>query len=238
MDSYDEQFGPTAPVHVPPPAPEMAQPTLSAPETMAASGGPSRRSRVGTGIALAAVGIGALGVVGTAYAANSGSTATATPSGAGHYGASGASGATGPHGSFQGRRPGGMRPGMGMGMGLGMGLGMGIHGTAVVQKKDGTFETIDAQQGKVTDVSQTSITVLSADKFSKKYVVTADTVVNAKRDGIGSVKDGDEVSVVGTESAGSTTANQIIDRTQISKNWGQWGGKNDQAPKPTPTTTA
>ena len=147
----------------------------SAPDVIAA--GP-RRSRVGTGIAIAAIGIGALGIAGTAYATNS--TPTPTPS------ATGSTGSVPPgYGAPGGRRsaPRGCRAGptadgptggwAGHGRaGLGMGLGMGIHGSFVVPKQGGGYQTVDTQVGTVTGVSSTSITVRSVDGFTQTYTST------------------------------------------------------------------
>ena len=99
--------------------------------------------------------------------------------------------------------------------GMGFGMGMGIHGSFVTPKQGGGYQTVDMQRGTVTAVSKDSITVKSVDGFTATYVVTADTMVNAKRDGIASIEVGDEVGVMGVENAGKTTAVQIVDRTQI-----------------------
>jgi hypothetical protein len=211
------------------PPPAQDAPMLSAPETVAST---PRRSRIGTGVAVAAIAIGALGIAGTAYAANASNSPT-SPSASGQpgsgqpgYGQPGFGGpanGTAPSGAPSGAPQGGM-PGRhgdgghgrgGMGGGMGFGLGKGLHGSFVIEKQDGVYQTIDTQRGTVTAVSKDSITVKSEDGFSATYVVTADTMVNAKRDGIASIKVGDEVGVMGVENAGKTTAVQIVDRTQI-----------------------
>jgi hypothetical protein len=94
---------------------------------------------------------------------------------------------------------------------------MGIHGTFVVPKADGGYQTVHTQRGEVTAVSATSITVRSEDDFTKTYTVTADTGVNAQRDGIGSIEVGDEVRILGVEADGAVTAVQISDRTRMEK---------------------
>jgi hypothetical protein len=179
---------------------------------------PPRRSRVGTGIAVAAVGIGALGLVGTAYAAT-GSPSPSPSSGSG-------SGTATPEGerpalpgspdsATPGERRGGHHGG-GPGIGMGMrGPGMGIHGSFVTPKQGGGYQTIHTQRGVVSAVSSTAITVTSEDGYTKKYVVTADTVVNAQRDGIGSIEVDDEVMVIGVEDGDEVTAVQIMDRTRV-----------------------
>ena len=230
-------------------SPPPAHDGLSAPETVSS---PQRRSRVGTGIAVAAIGIGALGIAGTAYAASASTSPTPSPSsGSPGYGAprNGQSGALpgAPQGGYG--LPGRGGPGRGGGPGDGggglrggMGLGMGaIHGSFVTPKQGGGFQTIDTQRGKVTAVSPTSISVTSDDGFAATYVVTPDTLVNAKRDGIGSIKVKDVVGVVGIENAGSTTAIQIVDRTQIGDGWKKFAPPQQPgaaAPKPSATSTA
>ena len=67
-----------------------------------------------------------------------------------------------------------------------------VHGEFVVPKDNG-FETLDVQTGKVTDVSSSSITVVSDDDFTKTYAVTDTTLVNSARYGIGSIKSGNTV---------------------------------------------
>ena len=119
---------------------------------------------------------------------------------------------------------GGMMGGMHGRGGPGMGLGMGgaIHGTFVTPKQGGGYQTVDTQRGTVTAVSTTSITVKSSDGFTKTYVVTADTIVNATRDGIASVKNGDEVGVMAVESGSDADAVTIMDRTRIDSSRQKW----------------
>ncbi len=187
------------------------------------SSGP-RRSRVGTGIAIAAIGIGALGIAGTAYATNATPTPSATPS-AGSlplgYGGTGGS-PDRAQGAPYGGAGGGLAPDGGAGRGPGrerggpgLGLGMGIHGSFVVPKQGGGYQTVDTQVGTVTGVSSTSITVRSSDGFTRSYTVDSSTMVNAQRDGIAAVKTGDEVGVLATEDGSAHTAVQIVDRTQL-----------------------
>ena len=219
-------------------------PTDTAPATTTAAkpGGP-RRSRVGTGIALAAIGIGAVGIAGTAYA----SSASSSPVTGVHTvtyqnaGASGATGTTGPHGPGHGDRmrgPGGM----GGGMGFGMGLGGAVRGSASVPKKDGSgYQTLDMQTGVVDSVDATSLKVTSADKVQWTYVVNASTLVHAKSAGIGAIVPGDTVMVIAVEDGATRTALQIVDRTQVDAGRQQWaprphGGPTGQSgPNPTQT---
>ena len=97
-------------------------------------------------------------------------------------------------------------------------MGGALHGTFVIAKSGGGFQTISTQRGTVKAVSSTSITVVSQDKFTQTYVVTADTNVNAARDGIGSVSVGESVGVMATVSGSTSTAVEIRDKTDLDKN--------------------
>ncbi len=86
-----------------------------------------------------------------------------------------------------------------------------VHGTVVVPKPGGGYQTVAFQNGKVTAVSNTSITLRSADGYSHTYQVTSSTMVNAQRDGIGSIKAGNQVMVDATVSGGTATAVRVVD---------------------------
>jgi hypothetical protein len=94
---------------------------------------------------------------------------------------------------------------------LGGGLFGAVHGTVVVPKPGGGYQTVAFQNGKVTAVSSTSITLRSADGYSHSYQVTSSTMVNAQRDGIGSIKAGNQVMVDATVSGGTATAVRVVD---------------------------
>jgi hypothetical protein len=117
--------------------------------------------------------------------------------------------------------------GIGFGVGFGAGLPGGlVHGQAVVAKPGGGYETVDIQTGKVTAVSSTSITIKSADGYSASYTVATSTIVDAQRDGIGSVKTGNEVSLVATASGSTATASSITDLSLLTQGRGHafpWG---------------
>lgn len=220
----------------PPPAP--GSPELSSTEVVSSR---PRRSRIGTGAAVAAVAIGALGIAGTAYAATASNSPAPTPNGTQGYdnrvpdGPGGMMGGQpGGPGGMMGDRDGDRGHGRG-GMGFGMGLGQALHGSGVVAKQGGGYQTVDMQRGVVTAVSSDSITVKSEDGFSATYAVTAETLVNAQKDGIASVKVGDEVGVMAVENAGSKDAVQIMDRTQMKANHDKYA---PAAPSPKPSQTA
>ena len=91
------------------------------------------------------------------------------------------------------------------------GLFGAVHGTVVVPKPGGGYQTVAFQNGKVTAVSSTSITLRSADGYSHTYLVTSSTMVNAQRDGIGSIKAGNQVMVDATVSGSTATAVRVVD---------------------------
>jgi hypothetical protein len=102
-----------------------------------------------------------------------------------------------------------------------------LHGEFTVEKEGGGYQTVATQKGEVTAVSKDAITVKSADGYTKEYVVTADTLVNATRDGIASIKTGNTVMVSATVADGKATAATISDGTQreaAHKKWGFKGG--------------
>jgi hypothetical protein len=111
-----------------------------------------------------------------------------------------------------------------------------LHGEFVVPKNGG-FETLDTQVGKVTDVSSSSIAVQSDDGFSKTYAVTADTLVNAARDGIGSIKKDDTVRITATVSGSTATAVDIVDTSTIQAQRPKWAPDRPQKPEASTTTT-
>ncbi|MBI1378962.1 MAG: hypothetical protein GC157_16005 [Frankiales bacterium] len=196
------------------------------------------RRRLGAGVAVAAIAIGGLAVAGTAYAATSspspsptgGASQLAPGYGPGQDGPR----AGGPRGGF-GRGDHDGPGGFGRGFGPGMGMGGAIHGSFVVPKQGGGYQTIESQRGTVKSVSQTSLTVTSADGFEATYVVTADTAVNAQRDGIGSVKSGDEVMVTAVKDSGGSTAVSVVDLTGLKSSHDAWA---PPAPAPSATQTS
>ena len=95
------------------------------------------------------------------------------------------------------------------------GLFGAVHGTVVVPKSGGGYQTVAFQNGKVTAVSSTSITLHSADGYNRTYQVTSSTLVNAQRDGIGSIKTGNQVVVAATVSGSTATATRVIDVSLI-----------------------
>ena len=107
---------------------------------------------------------------------------------------------------------------------FGGGLFGAVHGTVVVPKSGGGYQTVAFQNGKVTAVSGTSITLHSADGYNRTYPVTSSTIVNAQRDGIGSIKAGNQVVVTATVSGSTTTVIRIIDVTQLQQGFHRFFG--------------
>jgi hypothetical protein len=179
---------------------------------------PAPRRFTGTKrITLVAVVAGALvlGGIGVAVAADSGSSSTTTPP---SPGASPAPTRPGPGGGF--------RHGFG---GPGFGMGGAIHGELVTPNGSGGYRTVDVQVGEVNDVSSSSITVQSADGFKKTYDVTENTVVDSGRDGIGTVKNGDQVRLTAVVNGSSTEARSIDEITTLGSIRRHW---NPNAPMP------
>jgi hypothetical protein len=128
-----------------------------------------------------------------------------------------------PRGQWHMRAPGGGPFAFGGPGALG-GLFGAVHGTAVVPKSGGGYQTIAFQNGKVTAVSSTSITLHSADGYSHSYRVTSSTIVNAQRDGIGSIKAGNQVIITATVSGSTATATRIIDVSLLQQDFHRFFG--------------
>ena len=100
-----------------------------------------------------------------------------------------------------------------------------MHGQVVVPAGGGKFRTEDIQTGKVTAVSSSSLTVRSADGFTKSYRVTGATQVDAGKTGIGSVKVGNQVAITATVSGSTASLARVIDlsllgRGRFAPGWG------------------
>jgi hypothetical protein len=188
----------------------------------------SRRARWLGGAAAAGVGV-ILGAAGIAAAADP--TPTPSPSAGSQVAPPGTPPVGGP-GLHRGLRRG---PG---GPGRGLGMRGAVHGEFVVPDGAG-WRTVALQRGVVTAVSSTSLTVKSKDGYIRTYVLTAKTLVNAGRDGISTVKNGEEVGVAATVKGGTATADDVRDLTQIRaqrKSFGPPPGSGPNAPEGTPAS--
>ena len=184
---------------------------------------PGRR-RLGHPLILTAIAVVALGAGATvAVIATTGSPSLASSSGQLAATPSPSPSASQPgHGPYGPRFPGGRA----FGGGFGLGAFGALHGEFVVPRSGGGYQTDDMQRGSVTAVSTSSITVKSADGFTKTYQVTSSTLVDAQRDGIGSVKDGHQVVVLAKVSGGTATATSIQDLSLLQAGLPLPGGSN------------
>ena len=166
-----------------------------------------------------------VGGIGVAVAQTSGgsSTSSSSTSVPDQRGPKGPGGPHGPGGRFKG----GPGPGFGGPRGA-------IHGEFVAPDGSGGYRTIAMQMGDVTSVSSDSITVKSADNYSRTYSVDENTVVNSGRDGIGNVKNGDQVVVNAVVNGGKAAARSVQDITTLGKIRQHW---NPNAPQGGPPTT-
>jgi hypothetical protein len=139
--------------------------------------------------------------------------------------------------------PGGMMGGPGIEGPMGA-----LHGEFVVPKSGGGYQTLVMQRGKVSSVSASTVTVKSDDGFTATYDVPADTPVSAARDGISSIKKGDDVSLIAEQKSGNDTALQIGDLSRMQGLRDRFGPGHDRGPAngttppvtptPAPTGTA
>ena len=90
-----------------------------------------------------------------------------------------------------------------------------LHGTLVRSAPGGGTVTLEIQNGTVSAVSWSSITLKSDDGFTRTYGVTSSTIVAARRDGIGAVKVGDQARVTATASGGTVTAIRVGDLSRL-----------------------
>ncbi|MFI9009408.1 DUF5666 domain-containing protein [Actinosynnema sp. NPDC053489] len=98
---------------------------------------------------------------------------------------------------------GGMRGPGGYGM---RGPGFTIMGGPFGDTQHGEF-----QNGEVTEVGDSSITVKSTDGFSSTYRIDGDTKVNGGNGGVDDLEEGDHVTVVASEDEnGEATADSIM----------------------------
>lgn len=186
-----------------------------------ASPAPARRS--GRRVTAAAVVVGTLLLagIGVAAAQTDETPPTSNPPAAGRQAPAANGPADGPREGMRGGKPGGKHGGPG---------GHALHGSFVVRDGDDGFRTMEVQNGTVTAVSNSSITVKSADGFSKTYVVDDTTIVNAGRDGIADVKENDTVHVDAVVDGNASKARRINDVTTNQAIRKQWNPDAPEAP--------
>ncbi|MFM1966422.1 MAG: hypothetical protein RL134_2147 [Actinomycetota bacterium] len=103
--------------------------------------------------------------------------------------------------------PGGHGPG-GHGPGARGPEGHMLHSEGVVEQADGTYITVRMQEGEVTAVSATSLTVKSADGYTSTYVINSDTELERDR-AEDAPKVGDTVHVRATVTGSTATADDV-----------------------------
>jgi hypothetical protein len=91
------------------------------------------------------------------------------------------------------------------------GIGRALHGEAVVGDGKGGFRTVAFQRGEVTAVSATSMTVKSADGFSRTYTLNSTTKVNRGRATVGDIRAGHRVAVRAVVAGATATALGVRD---------------------------
>jgi hypothetical protein len=105
-----------------------------------------------------------------------------------------------------------------------------VHGTLVVPASGGGYQTEDIQRGKVTAISSSSVTVVSADNYTRTYQVTGSTSVNAGNGGLSTVKVGDQVSLTATAHGATATVTSLIDLSRLGNGFAGPGGGHQGQP--------
>jgi hypothetical protein len=92
-------------------------------------------------------------------------------------------------------------------------FGQMLHGEAVTKDEGGAVKTHDWQNGVVTAVSGSSVTVRSSDGTTWTWTLTGDTKVreNDKDGSAADVKTGDKVAISGLRTGGTRTAATVLD---------------------------
>jgi hypothetical protein len=143
-----------------------------------------------------------------------------------HSGSDSGSGTSQGPGGGQGG-PGGGFPGGGALQGAG--LAGALHGTFVTES-NGSYVTRLMQTGEVTAVSSSSITVKSADGYSKTYTLSSSTTVNGGQSQVSAIETGHTVTVIASESGAATTVtDQSLATTGQNGQGGFPGGPPGQA---------
>jgi hypothetical protein len=135
----------------------------------------------------------------------------------------------------------GMLRGRGHAFGPGFGHGLGVfggalHGEYVAPAPDGGYRTVVVQRGEVTEVSDSSLTVVSEDDFTTTYRIDDDTLVMGGTGGVGGIDEGDRVSVAGVRSGGTVRAVHVTDLSAFSRLLEEPGRRNGATPAPSATT--
>ena len=167
--SRHEPRGPAGPAGVPDPAGPGGQPFSARLATKRPSG---RRHRSRPALIMA--GVATVALLSGAGLANAASATGGPVNAARAVGPAGAARILSPSDSHVGAGPWNGMAGSGP-----SGRIMPVHGQIVLAKPGGGFRTVDFQNGTVTKVDSTSITLKSADGFSQSYPITSSTIVSA-----------------------------------------------------------
>jgi hypothetical protein len=110
-----------------------------------------------------------------------------------------------------------------------------VRGEVTVPNGNNGYEQLAFARGTVTAVSETSLSVKSADGTTTTFTLNGDTVYRSGRDQVArtDIKLGAEVFASGPHSGSATTARHVIIRPA---NAGQ-GGRPGATPTPSPTPT-
>ena len=84
-----------------------------------------------------------------------------------------------------------------------------LHGQAVIEQPDGTIVTEQMQEGEVTAVSATSISLTSTDGFTATYVINGDTRLERDHADGTAPQVGDVAHVHGTVDGSTVTAEDV-----------------------------
>lgn len=122
-------------------------------------------------------------------------------------------------------------------------FGGGIHGEFTVPgAQEGQWRTVAVQVGEVTAVGQDSVTVRSADGYTREYAVTSETRINGDQ-GIGAIQVGHQVAVTAEVEGGTATARAILDRDlrpsrgyRHYRRGPHWHGRDNDQPHSSPSS--
>lgn len=84
-----------------------------------------------------------------------------------------------------------------------------LHSEGVIEDADGNYVTVRSQEGEVTAISATSISVKSSDGYTATYVINDSTTQDRDRTADTSAKVGDTVHVRATVDGSTATADDI-----------------------------
>lgn len=224
---------------------ESPEPTTSEPFEVGAEmsesepAQPPHRSRLGRRTAV-------VSAVAVALAAGGGAVAMAG-GGSGSTPAAGTPTPAPSNAPGEGRPGGGHHGGPGMGfdgprLGLRAGPDDALHGELTVNTGTAatpTYSVVEVQTGTVSAVGGGSLTVKSADGFTRTYVLPVAAKVDRGHGTVGEVKTGDSVGLTASVSGSAVTVAELEDRTRDTAGpMGRPGRPGGPAPRSSAPTTA